>query len=76
MTTQVRPIGGGGWNTVQMSTANVPAKAQTYGVTLTAGYSSLALSAIGAWVDCGGVGAAANLAQSMAAGLGLQLQEV
>jgi hypothetical protein len=76
MTSQVRPIGGGAWNNISLTTQKVSKKDTVYGVTLPAALASSALRAMNEWVNCAGVGTAAVRAQNVAGAVGLQLQEV
>lgn len=75
-TSQVRPSGGGGWNNVSQTTNKVAKKDTTYGITLNNATHSVALRALNQWINCGGVGTAATLAQKTAKAVGLQIQEV
>ena len=76
MTTQVRPLSGGMWNTVSQTTDHVNKKNTTFGVTLTSALTAVALRALNEWTNCGGAGTAATRAQATAGGAGLQIQEV
>lgn len=76
MTTQVRPLAGGAWNAVNLTTSKQARKDTTYGVTLPAPHGSVALLACNQWLNCGGLGTHAAIAQKRAKSVGLQLQEV
>lgn len=76
MTTQVRPLSGGGWNTASTNADKTIRKSTTLGVSLPAGQTLLAWFALEQWLNCAGVGTHAVLAQKRAKAAGLQLQEV
>lgn len=76
MTTQVRPVSGGAWNSASLDASKCVKKNTTYGVTLSPAYAAVAVRAMGRWVNCGGAGTAATAAQEEAKAVGLQLQEI
>jgi hypothetical protein len=76
MTTQIRPIGGGGWNTATLDSAKCVRKSQTFGVSLNSALIAQACRAMNVWVNCAGAGTASVRAQKVAKAAGLQLQEV
>ena len=76
MTTQVRPLSGGAWNNVALSTGKNARKDTTFGVTLATPHVAAALRACNEWLNAGGTGTAATRAQETAKAIGLQLQEV
>jgi hypothetical protein len=77
VTTQVRPLAGGAWNNVNLTTVTKQAKKDTtYGVTLHPALVGVALFACNEWINCAGVGTHSALAQKRAKAAGLQLQEV
>lgn len=76
MTTQVRPLSGGAWNTVTVTGSKSSRKDTVTGATLTSAQLALALRACNVWLNCAGTGTAAVRAQKVAKAVGLQLQEV
>jgi hypothetical protein len=76
VTTQVRPLAGGAWNNVSLTTSKQAKKDTTYGVTLAAAQANQALHALNQWVNFAGAGTAAARAQKVAKAQGLQIQEV
>ena len=76
MTTQVRPVGGGAWNTGSQTADKATRKNTTFGTTLGTAYTAAALRALNEWVNCGGTGTAATRAQETVKAVGLQIQEV
>lgn len=76
MTTQVRPLTGGAWNNITLTTGKNTGKNTTFGVTLPSVQVGSALRACNEWLNCAGVGTAATRAQETAKAVGLQLQEV
>lgn len=76
-TTQVRPLSGGAWNNVSVTSPTKQAKKDTtYGTTLPVSQVPSALHCLNEWINCGGVGAHSALAQKRAAAIKLQIQEV
>lgn len=76
MTTQVRPLSGGAWNNIALTTGKNTGKNTTFGVTLPSAHLPSALRACNEWFNCAGAGTAATRAQKTAKAVGLQLQEV
>ena len=76
MTTQVRPLSGGAWNNVSVTTDKRAKKDTTYGITLPPAHVPSSLHCLNEWINCGGVGTHAALAQKKAAAIRLQIQEV
>jgi hypothetical protein len=76
MTTQVRPLTGGAWNNVSVTSQKNAKKDTTYGITLPTGLSQVAMRALNQWMNAGGVGTAAVQATQIAAAVGLQVQEI
>jgi hypothetical protein len=76
MTTQVRPVGGGGWNNASLDAAKCVRKNQTFGVTLNSALLGQACRAMNIWVNCTGTGTASVRAQGVANAAGVQIQEV
>lgn len=76
MTTQVRPLSGGTWNNLSLTTGKNTGKNTTFGVTLGAAHVAQALRACNEWFNCAGGGTAATRAQKVAKAVGLQLQEI
>jgi hypothetical protein len=75
-TTQVRPLSGGAWNNVSVTSDNQAAKDTTYGIALPVAQVPNILHCLNEWMNCEGVGAHSALAQKRAAALRLQIQEV
>lgn len=76
MTTQVRPLAGGSWNGVGLTSVKTARKDTNYGLTLPPALTGSALRACNEWLNCAGTGTAATRAQKTAKAAGLQLQEV
>jgi hypothetical protein len=76
MTSQVRPVGGGGWNNASLDAAKCVRKTQMFGVTLTGALLGQACPAMNVWINCAGTGTASVRAQGVANAAGVQLQEV
>ena len=76
MTTQVRPVSGGSWNNLTLTSGKNTGKNTTFGVTLAPVKVGLALQACNEWLNCAGAGTAGLRAQETAKAVGLQLQEV
>ncbi len=75
-TSQVRPLSGGIWNNVSVTSDKRAKKDTTYGITLSNSQIPNALRCLNEWMNCGGVGPHATLAQKTAAAIKLQIQEV
>lgn len=76
MTTQVRPLSGGTWNNIGLTSGKNTRKDTTFGVILTSAKLAVALQACNEWLNSAGTGTAATRAQETAKAVGLQLQEV
>jgi hypothetical protein len=76
MTTQVRPLSGGAWNSANLNAEKCVRKTTAFGVVLNSAMTAVAVRAMNRWVNCGGAGTAAAAAQEEAKAVGLQLQEV
>ena len=76
MTTHVRPLTGGAWNNIALTTGKNTRKDTTFGVSLPSAQLASALRACNEWFNCAGAGTAAARAQKTAKAVGLQLQEV
>lgn len=76
MTTQVRPLSGGAWNNIGLTTGKNTRKDTTFGVALASAQLASALRACNEWFNCAGTGTAAVRAQETAKAVGLQLQEI
>jgi hypothetical protein len=74
---QVKPLVGGAWNGISLTTTSGPTKKDTtYGVTVPPGATGAALLACNEWHNAAGLGTASARAQKRAKALGFQLQEV
>ena len=76
MTTQVRPLAGGAWNTISQTPMKMTKKDTVFGVALSNALAAAGYRALNEWVNCAGVGTAATRAQAVAFAAGLQIQEV
>jgi hypothetical protein len=76
MTTQVKPLVGGAFTTITQTGHKITLKTTSWGITLTNGQLTKALSATNEWVNAGGAGTAAVRAQAAMAAVGLVLQEI
>jgi hypothetical protein len=76
MTTQIRPLAGGAWNSVSLSTNKIVKKDTVFGLTASPGNTHAVYRALNQWVNCGGTGPHATAAQKIAKAASLQIQEV
>lgn len=75
-TTQVRPLTGGAWNNVSVTSQKCAKKDTTYGITLSPALNQSAMRALNQWMNAGGAGTASVQATQTAAAVGLQIQEI
>lgn len=75
-TPQVRPWpAGGAWNNITVGSTGIPSKGTTLGVTLGSGAKTLALQALGQFLNGGLAGTADQLAQKTAHAVGVELRD-